>query len=257
MPTVSGMTVCYGSFSFPVGEAEITFSQNTRYLENGDADRLISSVDISGKYEGTSYSGYESQMTAMIAAMASSENTFYVKYPDASIATHLTLSGSSSLVGPRATAFSFPESTGPEFAAVRTYRIRVEAEKSPAGTSTHGDVVSYKESVSISSGSGIYQVIETITGAAQIFLTCQKTAFRATQQGEAVGLTDYPAPSLPLWPDALIDTLPVTYDSPSFVKVGAGGTADTCQMFRTQWSYSFAGSVYFCGTDCYPHSWAS
>jgi hypothetical protein len=186
--------------------------------------------------------------------MAANENTFYVKYPDDSIAAHLTLSGTSSLVGPRVTSVSFPESTGPEFASVRTYRIRVEAERS-AGTGLNGDVISYKESVSRSSGSGIYQVVETITGTAQVFLTCQRTAYRATQQGEAVGRTAYPTPSAPLWPTYLIEEAPVVRDSPAFVKVNAGGTAGTCQMFRVQWSYSFAAGTDFAGGTAFPHRW--
>jgi hypothetical protein len=249
------MVLTYGSYSFSAGEAEVRYAREMVFADVGARDIERVRVQVTGRLEGSTYSGFESDLSAMKAALDSDDVDFSLAYPDATAATHLSLYAGSCITGPRITSMEYPESTGAEMApgGIRTYGFTVEAEIALAGSS--GNVVSFQESISFTQGEPIYQIVETIQGPARIYKTCEQTAYILTQEGEAVGLTSHPSPPAALYPDALIEREPTRRDSPTLVRVDSNGTATTTRYFRTAWSYRMAGGTDFFGTAVVPNNW--
>jgi hypothetical protein len=250
------MVLTYGSYSFPAGEAEVRYAKQMLFSDVGARDIERVTVQVSGRLEGSTYSGFESDLSSMKAALDSDDVDFSLAYPDSTAATHLALYAGSCITGPRITSMEYPESTGAEMApgGIRTYGFTVEAEIALSGSK--GNVISFQESITFTQGEPIYQIVETIQGPARIYKTCEQTAYILTQEGEAVGLTSYPNPPAALYPDQLIQRAPTRKDSPTMVKVDSNGTATTTRYFRTGWSYQMAaGTDFFGGTAVVPNNW--
>lgn len=252
------IVISYGSFSFPAGEPTVSQRREFVYEQNGDIARERVSVDIEGKYSGSSSAAYEAQMLAMRAALDQVAADFTVTYAGTTTAAHIGVSAANCLVGPRCTGYSFPEGAGPELASggYRTYRATLEWEQE-SGTHTRGDLLSFKESISFTRGKPKKQMVNVMNGTAQIFITCGTPGYEATQSGEAVGRTTWPSPGSYIWPNDLFSEEPIRKDSPEIVRLSSNGSLTSSRLYRTSWSYSYASGTNFAGTAPAPHSWGT
>lgn len=252
------ITVKYGTFSFPSGEATVTQRRDFLYEMSGDMARERVTAEIEGKYSGSSSDAYEAQMTAIRAALDIANADFTVTYAGTYAAAHIGVSAAECLVGPRCTGVAFPQGDGPELASggYRTYRATIEWEKE-AGSFGRGDLLSWKESITYTRGKPKRQMVNTMNGTAQIFITCGTPGYEATQSGEALGRTTWPAPGSYLWPNDIFAEEPIRRDSPEIVRLSASGSLTTRRLYRTSWSYSYAAGTDFAGTAPAPHSWGT
>lgn len=252
------ISIVYGSFTFPAGEPTLSQTRDYVYSANGDRLREKVRVDIEGKYQGSSAAGYEAQMLAMRQALDVVGASFSVSYGGTTTVTHVGVNGTC-VMGPRCSSLSFPDGAGPELAdgGYRTYRASMEWE-SEVGSYSRGDLVDFKESITFTQGDPIKQVVNTMNGTALVFTTCGTPAYEATQSGEATGRTAYPTPPSPIWGTTyLISREPIRRESPEGITLDANGTVTVGRLFKTAWSYTFAGGWNFTGGTGAPHRWGN
>jgi hypothetical protein len=252
------IVITYGTFSFPAGEPTVSQSREMVYEQNGDVARERVTVELEGKYSGSSAAAYEAQMLAIRSALDQVGANFTVTYAGSTAATHLGVTGASCLMGPRCSRYAFPEGAGPELATggYRTYRATLEWEQE-VGSHARGELVSFKESISFTRGKPKKQMVNVMNGTAQVFITCGTPGYEATQTGEAVGRTTWPAPGSYIWPNDLFSEDPIRKDSPEIIRLDASGSLTMARLYRTSWSYSYASGTNFSGGTSGPHSWGT
>jgi hypothetical protein len=231
------ITLTYGTFSFTAGEPEIRTSETFVFSPSGARERRQVRIDVRGHCQGSTPGA---QAEAIRSAFGADDRDFAVA--DGTAIAHLSYAAADCLRGPKVTALSFPESTGPELASGgrRTYEISLELEQELANPS-YGDVVSWKESLSYETGiEGRYQVVETLEGTAEIWQTAYYGAYRVVQSGEAVGRTTWPTAPDAKFPKQVIRRAPYRFDSPEYVILDTDGKVKTERMYRTSWEYEMA-----------------
>lgn len=248
------LTIEYGTFTFTQDEPSLTVEKTVEYSESSAQERERARISFNGKVQGSTTEGVVAQVDALLGAAYGVDQNLLVKNGTAVI-SHMSYYSGSCLKGPRCTGISFPEATGAELAAggVRTYRLEFEAITEKASP-TYGNVVNFRETLSFSGGSALYQVLDTIEGTAEVWQVTTQSAWRATQEGEATGRTSHPTPVAAIWPTYRVDNNGAERDSPTMVECNTDGTAATKRMYRTRWRYEYAASsnVFSGGT---PHDW--
>jgi hypothetical protein len=140
----------------------------------------------------------------------------------------------------------FPLGAGAEYSTFRNFALAVEADFLDSSIG----LVSWTESLSFSGGGPQFGYLLTLNGPPQKQLLRQQTTYKATQQGEAVGLSAYPTAPNPIWPaDEHSDQRHVSQVLPE--RTGPGPTA-VYHHFKTRWSYVFESAAPLVGV---PTAW--
>lgn len=135
----------------------------------------------------------------------------------------------------------YPVGDGAEYTYFRSYQVTVEAR---IPTTKANRLLSFRESVRFSGGGPRKVLIETRVGPPQAQTVSQQTAYRASQEGEAVGLYDYPVPAAPLWPAGLMRERSQTErQSPRKIGSAAAGGRESYIEFPVRWSYEFESAT--------------
>ncbi len=127
----------------------------------------------------------------------------------------------------------FPKGKGAEYSTFRNYTIVLEAERLDAGAT----VVGWHEVLSFQGGGALVAFLEPINGQPQKQLLKQATTYRASQSGEAVGRTSYPAPAVPMWPGSEL-ARPARDSLRAAAARGPPGSPFYTQ-FKVSWNYRF------------------
>lgn len=126
-------------------------------------------------------------------------------------------------------------SNGADYASGHLGNFSVAADFIPAGGSTLGGLVDYRESLTFQ-GNGGSLTVGTLTDTGEPYLTqtAARTFYQATQSGYAVGRTGWPPPNAPYWPSPVLvnPSAAVSYETPN---VYGGSKIE----YKTSWTYNF------------------
>jgi hypothetical protein len=235
------MQAKWGSrFSFLENGCDI--ASRTRLVEyDGRPARYITRVSVSGWLEGDSQSDLASQEDALREALLGDRQDFKF-LTDAGGVTPVSLLNSESISGVRVVdGPNFPGDTGAEYATVRRFDFEVEAEFVIRGTENR--VLAFTESVSIVGTGGPVRRFRVPINS-PILVRQQispRSVIRATQRGQALGHTRWPAVPRPNWPlYELVDQRVIDAQGPR--RAGRGFVE-----FPVSWSYSFESDRPFVG----------
>jgi hypothetical protein len=227
------MYLKYGNYQHAANEVSVVISKQGIFTEAGIAQGVRERWDIQGRLQMPDQASLSAAIDALAAAYAvqAQDIGFYFDNGQPSshrVATAATNGGVRVVVPP-----SFPEGKGAEYSTFRTYAIAVEAELlDPQAT-----LLSWTEVLSFRGGGPQFAFLEPINGLPQKQLLKQFTTFGATQSGEAVGYLGYPAPAMPIWPQAEhVDRREVRFELPK--RMGPPGSP-LYTRFKVSWTYSF------------------
>lgn len=206
------MILKYGSYIHADAECAVVITKRPEYSPRGVRKSVRETWTIAGVMQANS----QSELTAALAALRSAYNVngqdvgLYLG-DGTTLSNHFMNSGNA-LGGVRVTAFDFPKGEGAEYSTFRSYSITLEADF----PDTFPNLLDYHEAISFKGTGGRRKVfLETLDGPPQMQIAAQRTTYKATQKGKAVGAGTWPAPSAPLWPFAeLEDHRTIDYDTP-------------------------------------------
>jgi hypothetical protein len=227
------MYLKYGSYRHADNEASVTISKDGLFAPGGMSYGVRERWAISGRLQAADQATLGAAIDALTAAYSvqGQDVAFYLDNgePTSHAISHATTNGGVRVVVPP----SFPEGRGAEYSTFRNYTIVLEAERlDPSAT-----VVNWHEVLSFQGGGAQFAFLEPINGQPQKQLLKQATTFRASQTGEAVGRTGYPAPAMPMWPGSELAHLrEIRYELPK--RSGPPGSPFYTQ-FKVSWNYRF------------------
>jgi len=136
---------------------------------------------------------------------------------------------------------SYPTGEGAEYTTYRTVTIVLEADFpiNPGDPGTQ--FLDWQETVETFGGGPLLGYTAPINGVPVRQTIRQRTTFKATQSGSAVGYLGYPAIPGPLFPGALMENPRITRSAPR-----RNGTS--AQEFPVSWSYVFESPSPLFGT---------
>ncbi|AWM35911.1 hypothetical protein GobsT_63560 [Gemmata obscuriglobus] len=235
------MIVRYGSYQHDDGECAVAVDQQA--LENDAGQYYARRVTwtISGQLQADT-------AAALAVKMVQLERAYAVWYRDLVLADGPTvvwqLPNAGSTTGVKIVKPpSYPSGAGAQLTTFVDYSIVATADY-PAGGGENL-LRSFTETLAFSGGGPRRTVVECANAPPQEQVLALYTAFRATQIGQAVGLTGYPTPPAPLWPGKLeVDGEP-TLGSP---RLRNGVYVD----WPVSWAYRFVSATPLAGV---PNRW--
>ena len=248
------MYLQYGSYVHDQGECAITIARTSR-IENGIVLGYTERWNVQGRLQITptgdaaaDQAQLSARITAMQLAYAQQGLNLGLYFDDGTPSVHYLQSARTAGGTRVAKPPEFPLGTGAEYSTFRNFALAVEAEFLDSSIG----LVSWTESLSFFGGGPQFGFLLTLNGPPQKQLLRQQTTYRATQQGEAVGLTAYPVAPGPLWPaDEHSDQRHVAQTLPQ--RTGSGPNA-VYYDFKTRWSYVFESAAPLVGV---PTGWPS
>ncbi len=229
----------YGDYEHELEEAAVAIDRRSNLSDTGAPFSIITRWDIEGTLISDTQANLSTAIDDLIAAYASHGQDAQLLFDDDSPTSHVLLSantwGGVRVVRPP----SFPQGRDGEYTVYRNFAVTLEAEERIDGNE---EIVSWKETVEIRGTGGPRRaVIEVIAGYPQEQITTTNSMVTATQRGQAVGLTSWPTPPGPLWPDAeQVAERVVTRDHPQAIGSGANRVY---REFPRTWSYSFISAI--------------
>ena len=235
------MQIRYGSYTHALGEPALSIDRETQLNDAGTpwADRVR--WTIQGML--TNQGGTEATLDAKVAAL---EAAYAVDYQDLALlltsgtaASGHEITNADTIGGVKVVKRPhYPRGDGAEGVTMRTFGVVLEA-MVPISAGTI--LLSWSEILKFSGGGARYGVLEPLTGRPIRQKLKRTTAYHATQQGQAIGLYEYPTPGSPFWPAAQLDTRDVEYGSPQ--RKGFNSGADTNIEWPVSWVYRFASAT--------------
>ena len=230
------MLLSWGGFTFPIGWAAVHLARKPELNEAQQQLAIIETVTISGMLLAASPPALLQQIALFERAFAQQNQDLLLKLSDGSQEAY-ALRNRECVGGTRVTTPpSYPEGKGTEFVNRRSFQVVVEGAIPTPGA--FGFLRSFSETLSFTGNGGpLIGHLEPLTGSPIKLQARERTLFRATQSGSAVGYLAYPTARFPLWPSAVLaDKMQVSYVSPK--RTGNDG-AQTYQDFAVTWSYQF------------------
>jgi hypothetical protein len=187
------MTVLsYGSFSSADAECTVSIRRKAEFDARGQRWLVRHTWQVSGFLQATG--------TALAEAIAALEAAYSVDGNDLTLGPHSLIS-SQCLGGTRVIEPPYyPEGRGAELSTYRSYGITVEG----MVLTGDGELKEWTETLSLS-GDGSPRVIflPVLNGPPVKQVVQQQTTYRGVQSGRAIGLSTWPTPPPPLFPDAI------------------------------------------------------
>lgn len=225
-----GFILKYGSFAHAIGEVGIQIARTFSYDEKQEKSLRTETWTLDARLKGTDVADMKTKIEALVAAYSINRQDLILFDGDGVTRTAHALISANSRDGTRVLSTDFPESEGPEHVTFRNYRIVVEAEFEIAG---RPELLIFHESVTSSGGLPRHVWQESLTGVPVKQTVVEKTVFKATQSGMAVGNFRFPAIPSPLFPDDLDEEVQITKDGPREVSTGK------FREFQISWVYTF------------------
>jgi hypothetical protein len=239
------MYVKIGSYRFPRGEVAITISRESLPTDAGTPWARRERWDFQGMI--INQSGSTTDMAASIAALEAAfvDNVdIALLLPDGSTSSSHRIVSANTLDGVRVIQPpSFPDGTGSEYITHRSWTAAIEAIIPLSVVETA--LLSFVETVQFSGGGPRDGYLEPLVGRPIRQRLKQNTVYRATQQGQAVGLEAYPLIPQPIWPLAQIKAREYAADSPR--RYG-----NDFREYPISWLYEFESAYPLLGR---PHLW--
>lgn len=195
-----------------------------------------------GFFRCDSQADCKTKMDALAAAVATPAQDLLFKNDDGS-SSHNSVLTADTLGGTRCTMLEWlPDPRGAQFTTSRFFRLTFEYRVLFSGLS--GKLLDFQDSVTLDNPPARYAVNEAVNNvAAEILLTVNQPARRATQTGFAVGATAYPVPAT-VSPYAFTvgAGLVLTVDQVTRQSPKARGTVDAAEEFRVEWRREWVSS---------------
>ena len=223
------MILKYGGYAHQPDEAAVRIVLTPLYNSRGQQVAVRHHWFVDGLLQAGSAAALTSAINALQAAYAENGHDLGLYLADGVTLSAHRLVSEDALGGTRVLELSFPRGDGIEYATVRSYRLRIEAEF----IDTSIGLIDYQEQVRFSGGGAreIYQPI--LNGNPQRQQTHQETTYRARQTGFAIGTQAYPTPASPIWPTfEHRERRAIELHAPRIV---SGRQTD----YRVSWSYEF------------------
>jgi len=225
----------YGPYAHEAGEVGVQIARNFSYDEKLAKSLLTETWTLDAKLFGAGVTDMKTKIEALVAAYSTNGFNLILFQSDGITPTAHQLISAASRDGTRVLMpVDFPEFNGPEHVTYRTYRIVVVAEFEIAG---RAELLMFHESVTQSGGLRRRIFQESLTGEPIPQTVNEKTVFKATQSGTAVGNTAFPAIPDPLFPDAQDDEVAITREGPKEVSTGV------FREYQISWEYTFTDTT--------------
>lgn len=241
------MHLAYGSYVFDENSCDIRMQRRPVVNGGGQTIEMMAAMDVEGWLgsDGDGEAEIAQKASALITAMSIPYQDL-VLYTTAGAATDTALLNAGSISGVLIKGgVDFPNGRGAEYVNFRRFRFRAEASYPFNGT---GNALRFfSERISFSGGGPIYRHRMALNGRPQKQLVYKHSIYRAVQEGEAIGYLARPTPPSPLWPDAQMEAVDMTLDSP---ERRGNGYSD----FRVTWRYNFESASPLVGQ---PNIWRS
>ncbi len=224
------MRLSWGSYQFDVNATLLSQREVALFNVADQPYARKLTVDVQGYLVGDGQAAITAQMNAMAAALRVNYQDLVFKADNGSEAYHVlrnagSISGVRVVQGP-----DFPQSTGPEFATLRTFAFSVEGEFPINGSAAL--LVAFDETLDFGGGGPLYVHKPALNGPPQKQMVYQQVPFWAVQRGSAVGYRAYPAIPAPLFPGDLKERGRFSRKTPK--RRGNG-----YQDFGITWEYNF------------------
>lgn len=226
------MIVAWNTYIHQMDETSVVISLLPRYNALGRKQGTVERWRLKGMVFGDTVANVTAAANTIEAAYGDNGGNLLL-LDNNGILIHRSLLSNGSIGGVRMIRFDFPVGEGAEWTTYRNYEIEAEAEYPESG----GEILDWRESVTTGGGKPRWVIKEPLKGKPIRQQTHERTKYFARQSGMAVGLSDYPDPPAPLWPDDLHeDREPLTKESPRTIGIGVG-------QYRTEyiihWDYEF------------------
>ena len=237
------MILRYGNYPFPIGTAGFTVTRQTLFTPRQEPYGIQETWNLSGWVLNPG--GNPDTMTRKLREL---EAAFSADGLDLALLTaggkptaHM-LTSAGLLEPVRVTQpLSYPDGGGAEYVTKRTFTVSLTGVRRHAAGSSI--IVIFAESLQLSGGGPIDGHIETLTGRPVKQRLRQSSLYRATQTGRAIGLYSRLGVPGPIFPQALVRTPVITFESPE----KRGGTFIN---WPTAWEYQFESATPLVGA---PH----
>lgn len=195
-----------------------------------------------GFFRCTSQADCKTKMDALSAAVATPGQDLLFKNDDGSN-SHNSVLSADTIGGTRCTMVEWlPDPRGAQFTTSRFFRLTFEYRVLFSGLT--GRLLDFQDTVTLDNPPARYAVNEAVNDvAAEILLTVNQPARRATQTGFAVGSIAYPNPAV-ICPDAFTvgAGLVKLVDQVTRVSPRARGSAASAEEFRVEWRREWVSS---------------
>ena len=243
------MFLKYGTFTHPLGEAAVTITRRPVETDARTRYAVLERWDIQGMISNPS--GSPAAMTVLLSALESAYSVdgrdIALFLPDNSTPSQHGISSSTTIGGTYIVApVAYPQGGGVEYVTVRHFTVSIEALR-PTATPT--GLLSFSESITQTGGGPRFGHLEPLAGPPVKQLLKQRTIYRATQSGQALGLYSYPHVPAAIWPAHLLELPDISFGSPR--RTGYGGAVNFTE-FPVQWDYKFESAQPLLGA---PHLW--
>lgn len=240
------MRLYYGSYAHVENEAAVTIDRSVGFNDAQQTYDVTHTWTITGMIYGPDQNTVISNYAALEAAYSKNYKDLVWYGNDGTTVAH-SLRNAGSVTGVRIIKPpSYPKADGGELTTWRSYTIVAEA-KFFFSPRDKQQLSTFSETVRVSGGGPLFTMVETVEGVARRVKVRNRTAFHATQSGQAVGRGRYPVPPGPIWPGFLLRDPEISRTSPRFSGV-------LFEDYGVSWSYEFGSGVPLAGL---PHLWPS
>jgi hypothetical protein len=230
------MLLKYGSYAFQLYGAGLTVQRQAELNESGEPVRTVNSINVMTRLLNTAANPTRATMDTLVrafeAAHARSGQDLILYQADGTTETAHAWRSRNCIGGVRVVGGpSYPEYQGAEGINYRTIQVQFEAIVPLADA--RSALRSFTETITISGGGPVFGHLQPKRGRAIKQLLSEFSVCRATQRGSAVGLSQYPFPTAPIWPDAMTND-PGEFSYTSAQRIGTDETD-----WMASWSYEF------------------
>ncbi len=233
------MYLRYGSDTRSQHEATVVISVQPNRSARGFIQFTRQTWQITGVLQGDTQALVIAAISTLESAYGADGFNVYLLLDDQSTVAHQLLTanamgGVQVVSGP-----SYPVGDGAELSTFRHYTLTLQADYQNTGV----ELLDFENKV-IQTGNGGPSLVflETLEGIPQQQIGRQRTTYKATQTGYALGRSLWPAPAPPQFPNALLnDSISVAYTTPKQVQ-------NQATEYRTEWSYQFESAFALSGT---------
>ena len=224
------MILKYGAYAHDQNECAVVISRRPVFSPRGYRQFVRETWHISGVKQATSQSALTAALAELRAAYRVDGLDVGLYLDDGATLTDHFISSSAALGGVRVKSLDFPKGDGAEYSTFRSYTLTLEADLSDTAV----NLLEYDESLSFQGTGGPRRVfLDVLEGLPQEQLGTQRTTYRATQQGRAVGSGGYPTAPAPIWPAAeLADRRRIVLRVPQRL-------AGSLTRYTVEWQFAF------------------
>jgi len=240
------IVLSYGSHAHDEGEVSFAYSSEALLTaaQTPYAERV--QIDLTGELHGSTIAEINTKVAKLVAAYSVDGLDFSVK-DGTGKKLALSLASSACIGGLRVTRRpSFPEGRDAALVTFMPFQITLVGEREISDPTTV--LLSYQETINFEGGGPEYAMLETRVGRPQRQgPVTNQTIYRATQEGNAVGLHDFPTIPSAIWP-----AYQIRPRRRSLIGGRLAGVDGTYINKGVRWRYDFESPVPLIGT---PHNW--